>query len=77
MAVAGAFTQAKTSTNNFSENSRKIAKVNSLDSTPTDLEPLNSRSVGVLKPKTLWSRQFKSERSFPPASSAGASCLPR
>jgi len=29
-AVAGAFTQAKTSTNNFSENSRKIAKVNTL-----------------------------------------------
>ncbi|MHC5597782.1 MAG: hypothetical protein ACYTXC_17890 [Nostoc sp.] len=30
MAVAGAFTQAKTSTNNFPKNSRKTAKVNSL-----------------------------------------------
>jgi hypothetical protein len=31
MAVAGAFTQAKTSTNNFSVIPQKIAKVNSLD----------------------------------------------
>ncbi|WP_277932945.1 hypothetical protein [Nostoc sp. FACHB-892] len=30
MAVAGAFTQAKTSTNNFSVIPQKIAKVNSL-----------------------------------------------
>ncbi|MEH2053283.1 hypothetical protein [Nostoc sp.] len=30
MAVAGAFTQAKTSTNNFSVIAQKIAKVNSL-----------------------------------------------
>ncbi|MCC5627507.1 choice-of-anchor I family protein [Nostoc sphaeroides CHAB 2801] len=33
MAVTGAFTQAKTSTNNFSGNYRKIAKVNSLGTT--------------------------------------------
>ncbi|MBG1270778.1 hypothetical protein [Nostoc sp. WHI] len=34
MAVAGAFTQAKTSTNSFSIIPQKIAKVNSLDAGP-------------------------------------------
>ncbi|WP_335029978.1 hypothetical protein [Nostoc sp.] len=35
---------------------------------PTDLEPVNSCSVGVLNPCSLWSRAVVTECSFPPAS---------